>query len=136
MGKKPLAPLSDAQQEIMEFVWNRGEVSTAEVREELAKRRTIARNTVQTLMTRMYEKGWLTYRPIGRTFLYSASVLRTTSMGEKAIELIDSTFGGSAEELMTALIEYRGLTTSEAKNIRLMLEAAERTNGTNVEEER
>ena len=125
MADQPLTPLSESQREIMEIVWESGEVSAAEVREILAESREVARNTVQTLMTRMYDKGWLKYRSIGRTYLYSAAVPRTTSLGQKAKELVDSTFGGSAEELMTALIEYRGLTKKEAANIRRMLEEAD-----------
>ena len=123
MPNNPLVPLSEAQQEIMEIVWDAGEVSAAEVRAALTSSRPVARNTVQTLMTRMHEKGWLKYRSIGRAFLYSAAVPRATSLGEKAKGLIDSVFGGSAEDLMTALIEYRGLSKKEADNIRRMLEA-------------
>ena len=125
MADKPTTPLSESQQEIMEIVWEAGEVSAAEVREILSQKRKVARNTVNTLMTRMYEKGWLKYRSIGRTFVYSATVPKTTSLGLRAKELIDSTFGGSAEELMTALIQYRGLTRKESANIRRMLEESE-----------
>lgn len=126
MEGEALAPLSEAQQEIMEIIWDAGEITASEVRARLAVRRSVARNTVQTLMTRMYEKGWLAYRPIGRTFLYTAAVPRKQSLGEKARALVDSAFGGSAEELMTALIEYRGISKNEARNIRSMLEDAEK----------
>ncbi len=126
MNDDSLAPLSEAQQEIMEIVWKRGEVSVNEVRDSLAKHRAIARNTVQTLMTRMLEKGWLKYRTIGRAFLYSAVVPKKTSMGQKVKELVDSAFGGSAEELMSALLDYRGLTKEEADRIRALIDASEK----------
>ena len=57
-----LPPLSDAQLEIMNVVWQLGEVSAGDVWNVLSERRSIARNTVQTVMTRLNEKGWLKHR--------------------------------------------------------------------------
>lgn len=118
-------PLSEAQQEIMDIVWEHGEVSASEVRDILAEQRSVSRNTVQTLMSRMLEKGWLKYRAIGRAFLYSAAVPKKASMGQKVLELVDSAFGGSAEDLMTALLDYRGLSKEESDRIRNLIDEAE-----------
>ena len=126
---RPLPPLSEAQQEIMEIVWEAGDISASDVRRILEERRPIARTTVQTLMKRMVEKGWLRHREEGRTHLFSASVPREASLGAKAKQLIDSAFGGSAESLMTALLEHRGLSKKEAANIRRMLDDADAKRG-------
>ena len=122
-----LIPLSEAEREIMELVWERGEVSATEVRQRFESRKPLARTTVQTMMTRMEEKGWLKHRSIGRTFVYSASFPKRESLGAKVRELIDSAFGGSADELVLSLLEYRGLTNDEHKRIREMLDGAEKT---------
>ena len=53
-------PLSEAQLEIMNLVWDQGEVTVADVWKALAKRRKLARNTMQTMIVRLEEKGWLT----------------------------------------------------------------------------
>jgi predicted transcriptional regulator len=62
MGKGDSSPLTDAQREIMEVVWQSGDVTVSEVRDALASRRQLARNTVQTMMTRLEERGWLKHR--------------------------------------------------------------------------
>ena len=121
------APLTAAQREIMELVWQRGEVTVSEVRDALAGRRDLARNTVQTMMVRLEEKGWLKHREDGRTFVYSANKPRTVSLGAKVAQMVDRLFAGSPEEMVTALIEYRGLTEDEAERIRAMIERAETT---------
>ena len=54
-----LPPLSEAQLEIMNVVWDRGEVTVAQVWKILSTRRKVARNTVQTMLARLEEKGWL-----------------------------------------------------------------------------
>ena len=47
---RDLPELTPAQQEIMEVIWDRGEVSASEVRRVLAQSRSVARNTVRTLL--------------------------------------------------------------------------------------
>ena len=77
------------------------------------------------MVMRMVEKGWLTHRAIGRTFVFSATVPRAESLGVNVRDLVDSAFGGRAEALMLSLLEYRGLSKAESKRIRQMLDDAE-----------
>lgn len=123
MAKKQpeLAALSESQQEIMEIVWSHGEVSARQVRDILLKKREVARNTVRTLLERMEEKGWLTHREEGRTFLYSAIQHRHDTAGQKIVEVLDQLCGGSPEKLVNALLDYRGLSTDELSRVRKML---------------
>ncbi len=125
MAKADLTPLTETQREIMEIVWQRGEVTVSQVRQALAKKRRVARNTVQTMIVRLEEKGWLRHREQGRTFIYSAARPQTTSLGAKVVQLVDRFFAGSPEDMVTALIEYRGLSPAEAERIRTMIDRAE-----------
>jgi predicted transcriptional regulator len=125
MGKADNSPLTDAQREIMEIVWEKGEVTVSEVRDALARHRELARNTVQTMIVRLEEKGWLRHREDGRTFIYSANRPRAKSLGAKVAQMVDRLFSGSPEEMVTALIEYRGLSADEADRIRSMIDEAE-----------
>lgn len=119
-------PLSQAQREIMEIIWRQGEISVSGVRELLLQQgRNVARNTVQTMIVRLEEKGWLQHRRQGRTFLYSPARSQQKSLGAKVAQMIDRFFAGSPEEMVTALIEYRGLTSDEAQRIRAMIEESE-----------
>jgi predicted transcriptional regulator len=126
--KRPTLPgLSQSQREIMEIVWDRDEVSAIEVRDVLSKNRDLAKNTVRTLLDRMEEKGWLKHREEGRTYLYSAAQPREASIGQKVLEVVEHVCGGSPEELVTALLDYRGLSPQELKRIRTMLDEAKAT---------
>ena len=125
MAKADSSPLTDAQREIMEVVWERGEATVTEVRDALAQQRELARNTVQTMIVRLEERGWLKHREQGRTFVYSANRPRAVSLGAKVTQMIDRLFAGSPEEMVTALIEYRGLTSGEADRIRKMIDEAD-----------
>lgn len=125
MAKPDTTPLTEAQREIMEVVWDQQEVTVTQVRDELARRREVARNTIQTMIVRLEERGWLKHREEGRTFWYSANRPRTASLGAKVAQMVDHLFAGSPEEMVTALMEYRGLSADEADRIRAMIDQAE-----------
>ncbi len=119
-----LPPLSDAQLEIMNVVWDLGEVSVGDVWDVLSQQRSIARNTVQTVMTRLSEKGWLKHRKQGRAFLFQASVERDPTRRVLVDRLLETAFSGSAEGLVLAMLEGRGLSDEEAVRIRKLISNA------------
>lgn len=125
MDDGPQVPLSEAQLEIMNVVWDGGEVTVAEVWKALGERRKVARNTVQTLMARLEEKGWLFSRDEGHAFRYRAARPREATLGAMVRKLVDTAFAGSAEGLVLALLDGRGVSADEAARIRAMIERAE-----------
>ncbi len=120
-----LSPLSEAQLEIMNLVWEHGEVTVADVWKALSRRRSVARNTIQTMIVRLEEKGWLHCQSEGHAFRYRAAVPREAVQGMMVRRLLDSAFGGSAEGLVLALLEGRGISRAEAKRVRTLIERAE-----------
>ncbi len=126
MGKrrrKLPPPLSEVQLEIMEVVWERGEVTVAAVWKTLAERRNVTRNTIQTLMARLDQRGWLRHRADGKTFFYRAAHPREAAQRQLVRNLVQSAFGGAAEGLVMALLED-GVSPEEAQRIREMIERA------------
>ncbi len=123
---KPPPPLSEGQLEIMNVVWERGEATVAEVWSALAAQRRVARNTVQTTMTRLEEKGWLRHRAEGQTFHYRAAVPQQATLGQVVRRLVDTAFAGSAEGLVLALLQSRGISQEEAQRIQALIERAEK----------
>ena len=123
--QSPLPPLSEAQMEIMNVVWNRGEATVADVWKALCRRRKVARSTVLTMLVRLQEKGWLCCDEEGHAFRYRAAVPREATLGKVVRRLVDTAFGGSAEGLVMALLHDRGVSKEEAKRIKKMIDRAE-----------
>ena len=117
-------PLSRSEREIMELIWDKNESTVLEIAETINLERPIARNTVRTMMERMKEKGWLTHRVEGRSYVYSALVPREESLGQRVLDMVDKACGGNPEKLMMALLEYRGLSSEESERIQAMLDEA------------
>jgi 4-aminobutyrate aminotransferase-like enzyme len=49
------------------------------------------------------------------------------TLGVEVLEVVEHVCGGSPEELVTALLDYRGLSPQELKRIRSMLDEAKAT---------
>ena len=109
--KRPEMPeLTPAQGEIMEIIWELGEVSATGVRRVLARTRPVARNTVPHA-DRTNGRERLGLR-IARTAGPSSTRRPgpgTPQSGRKVREIIETVCGGSPEALVTALLDYRGL---------------------------
>jgi predicted transcriptional regulator len=110
----------------MNLVWEHGEITVAEARRLLARRRPVARTTVLTLLGRLEERGWLAHRSDGRTFLYRATRGRKASVGAILRRLRDTVFGGSAQGLVATLVEEGGVSPEEVRRIRRYLAGLER----------
>ena len=122
---RPRPPLSEAQIEIMNVVWERGEATVADVWKAVAGRRKVARNTVLTMIGRLEEKGWLVRDDAGHAFRYRAAEPREATLGSMVGRLVETAFGGSAEGLVMALLHGRGVSKEEAGRIRRLIEQAE-----------
>lgn len=121
-----LPALSETQWEIMNVCWERAECSVAEVWKVLTERRKVSRNTVQTLIARLEEKGWLKRRVGDGGLVYAPTVSREESQKSSVRRLIATAFEGSAEGLVLSLLNGGALSKSEADRIRRLIEASKR----------
>jgi len=125
-AKNSPPPLSEAQLEIMNVVWDRGETTVGEVWAQLSEQRPIARNTIQTMIVRLEEKGWLKHRVEGNTFYYRATQPGRTARKWMIRRLVDTVFQGSTEGLLLAVLEEQSLSKEEAGRIRTLIDQAAR----------
>jgi predicted transcriptional regulator len=126
MAKSALPPLAEGQLEIMNVVWEHGEVTVGEVWKALAARRKVARNTVQTMLLRLKQKGWLRSRTDGHAHRYRAAVPREATLRSMARRFLDVAFDGSTAGLLSALLDRRAVAPEEGDRIRALINQAER----------
>ncbi len=125
MTKRELPPLSEGQLEIVNIVWDQGEVTVGDVWRALTKRRPVSRNTISTMITRLEEKGWLRQRVKAGSNFYTAAFPREKVLPRLVRRLVDAAFQGSAEGLVLAILEEGRLSPEEVGRIKAMLERAE-----------
>lgn len=85
--------LGDLEAEIMETLWNKGDLTVRQVHDLFRERRQIAYTTIMTVMSRLADKGLLGKIKQGNAFIYHANVSKdefTQSTLKKVIqELLD-----------------------------------------------
>ena len=114
--------LTPAQLEIMNLFWEHGELGVAQVWQLLTEHKTVARNTVQTMLKRLADKGWLQPRAQGNAFYFRAARPRKSTLRGMLGQLLDGAFGGSPSGLVMALMESRRISPAEAQRIRELID--------------
>lgn len=66
--------ISSAEWEVMRVLWAKGQATSSEIIEVLAKKLDWSASTVKTLIGRLADKGYLTSQRQGRGFIYQASL--------------------------------------------------------------
>jgi predicted transcriptional regulator len=98
--------LGALEREVMQVVWERGEISVREAGARL--RSAVAYTTVMTTMDRLFKKRLLARRKIGRAFVYWATATRDELEGAVATELVQSLFdrpGGEPLPILSSLVD-------------------------------
>src|SRR5438128_274391 len=99
----------------MEILWKLGESSVREVQEAIHERKRPAYTTVQTIFARLEEKGAVRRtRKIGNAFLFEPLITQT-SVYRRIIDDFLDLFGGSAQPVMSRLMETGKLTLEDLK---------------------
>ena len=119
---KPDKKLTPLETLIMNVLWDESPAAVKQVQERLAAVKPMAYNTVLTIMRILRDKGFVISEREGRSDLYRPVVTRE-DMGRRSLgEVIDSFFSGSAEALVSQLLNGQALTDEELTAIRAELD--------------
>ncbi len=122
------AAISRGELDVARAVWVLGEATVGQVFEALAERKEIDYSTVQTYLRRLEAKGYLKTRRQGRHKIYRARVGAGQVVRETVDDLLERLFGGEPLALWQHLIQERGITADETRELRRMLTAWEAEN--------
>lgn len=118
---RELAP-SPRELEILKALWELGPSSVRQVHEHMHPRGELAFNTVQTLLRIMDEKGLVSHRRKGRTFIYSAR----HSRDREASRLLERVFDGAIEQVVASLLRTTDTSPEELRRLEKTIADARR----------
>jgi BlaI family penicillinase repressor len=114
--KKPIR-LTRFELEIMELLWRLGEASVREIQEAIPQDDRPAYTTVQTIVQRLEQKDAVgRTRKVGNALMFEPLITRK-SVYRRLIDELLGLFGGSAQPLITHLIESGKLTLEDLKEL-------------------
>lgn len=114
--------ISEAEQSVLEALWDAGEPLTAsQVAERVDEEKGWSLATVKTLLSRLVAKNAIATEPDGRRFLYSPLIGREAFLGSESRRLLDRLFGGRAASLFAHLAEAEALSERDLTEIEGLL---------------
>jgi predicted transcriptional regulator len=113
--------LGSLESDVLGLVWQRGDSSVRDVCARLES--SVAYTTVMTTMDRLFKKGLLARRKVGRAFVYSATATRNELEGAVAAELVQGLLQRGGDEPLPIL---SSLVDAVSERDRALLDELER----------
>lgn len=121
--RRQLPAIADAELVVLKALWDGG---PATVRELLARLgNDWAYTTVQTLVARLHEKGYLRADRRGMAHVFAAALERDEVAGRRVEELAGSLLDGAVAPLLLRLVESSKFSAAEIAAFRELLRRAE-----------
>lgn len=115
---------TERELEILEILWERGQASVRDVYEQMSHSAPIVQNTVQAFLRTMEEKGLVTHRTEGRTFIYQPVPRRDETKKRLVSRMLQRVFDGAIDQLVQSALSLRQPTQEELRNLEELIERA------------
>ncbi len=120
------ASLSEAELAVLKVLWERGELTVRELRDELEREgRHWAHTTISTLLARLGDKGCVGRDASGFAHVYEAAVSREQFVQQQLASLANGVCDGTRMPLMLALVEGQKFSKKELSEFRELLDRLE-----------
>ncbi len=116
--------LPDAELEVMKALWDAGSDVSRPTLETALAPRGWASNTINTYLSRLAEKGFLSVRREGKNNLYTPLVSREDYLAFDSRAVLTQLYGGSPRNFMAALARS-GLSDRDLRELRALLQELE-----------
>jgi predicted transcriptional regulator len=103
------------------LVWQLNEATVQQIRDRLPADRSLAYNTVQTLLSRLEQKGYLKHREEGRAHVFSPLVRREEVIKTTVRDFLGRLFGGDPKPLVQFLAEDGKIDEEDIKRLRELI---------------
>lgn len=113
---------SGREMEILKVLWELGPASVRDVCERMCPNNELAFNTVQTLLRIMDEKGLVSHKAQGRTFIYTPRYSRQRA----ASRFLEHVFDGAIDQLVLSMISTANPNPEELRQIEKIVADARR----------
>ena len=112
------ADLGELEQAVLAAVWQDHQATADQVRQRLQEGgRSLKESTIRTVLRRLEEKGYLTHRLAGRTFVYRAAEDGRSVAARAVQRIVDRFCGGSVESLLVGMVRAEVLSERELQRL-------------------
>ena len=113
--------ISDAEWQVMKIVWMQGEQTSTDLIRVLAERFDWSKSTIQTLLARLVEKGCLTRKKEGKSFVYSVLLTLDQSRDLLVQDIKDKVCSRRIKNLLADLIVECDFTLDDLEDLEAVI---------------
>ena len=113
--------ISDAEWQVMKIIWMQGEQTSTDLIRVLAERFDWSKSTIQTLLARLVEKGCLTRKKEGKSFVYSALLTLDQSRDLLVQDIKDKVCSRRIKQLVVDLIMECDFTQADLEDLEAVI---------------
>lgn len=122
MGRRELRATSPAETEVLRLVWQTEEATVQQVHDALPAGRRVAYKTVQTLLRRLEDKGYLTHKTEGKAHVFFPAVKREAVVKRTVLDFLDRLFGGDPRPLMHFLAREGHIDAEDIEELKNLID--------------
>jgi BlaI family transcriptional regulator, penicillinase repressor len=113
--------ITEAEWTVMRVIWNKHPITANEVVETLSGTTNWSHKTIKTLISRLTNRGVLTYEKRGRAFYFSPTVTEEASIERESESFLSRFFGGSLNPMLLYFVERGKISESELEELKGLL---------------
>ncbi len=118
--------ISESERDVLKVLWELDSATVREIRKQLSQQgRNWAHTTVNTLLTRLEQKGCVACNRDGFAHVYSAAVTRDELVRRGLAGLADDYCNGTRVPLMLALVDGQKFSDEEIEEFRKLVDRLE-----------
>jgi len=125
-------PLTELQIAILRLLWDQGELTVAQIWEQLYAERKLAQTTIATIVARLQRRRILARRTKDKQFVYRALVTEADVQHSMVSELTERLFAGDVTALVSHLLSDRDMTPGDLARVRKMIKDIRPRTGDNA----
>lgn len=113
---------TELELQILKILWREAPSPAREVQAALATDgRSLAKTSVITTLNTMFDKGYLTRRKQGNTYLFTP-LISEDEVGDQVLgDVVDRVFDGSTSAVLMKLFDVRDIDDEELKELRRVI---------------
>ena len=120
-----MAKISSAEWEVMRVLWTKGETTSTEITKILSTKQDWSASTIKTLLGRLADKGYLTSRREGRTYLYQAVLNEDEANLTAVYQVLSKICLTKHSHILEQLIQQTPMTEEHIKDLQEILASKE-----------
>lgn len=121
--EKELKRLPDSELEAMLAIWKSGKaLHTGEIHQQLDARKKRPLQAVQTVLSRLEEKGFVRREKIGRLNYFSPIIVEDVYRERETASFLEKLYANSPARLVAALVQSDAMSAEDLAEIRQILE--------------